>query len=168
MWRAKKCQICGTSFQPTGPAAKYCAPCGKVYRADLARKLQYEWRVRTGYTKNPGVGSGGAQGFGPEHHSFKPDAPNRYKDHVKAECERCGSKSFLCGHHKDRDRGNNEPSNIETLCKRCHQIEHGCANHLPKVITQKQRNKLSRNASNNCKTLKRRADGTFISPKEKK
>lgn len=27
-------------------------------------------------------------------------------------------------HHRDRDRSNNAPSNLETLCERCHTAEH--------------------------------------------
>ncbi len=39
-------------------------------------------------------------------------------------CERCYSKKQLCVHHKDRYRGNNEPFNLETLCRLCHIQEH--------------------------------------------
>jgi len=39
-------------------------------------------------------------------------------------CERCGSKRFICIHHKDENRANNDPSNLETVCKKCHQTHH--------------------------------------------
>jgi predicted transcriptional regulator len=41
-------------------------------------------------------------------------------------CERCGAKSDEGHHkhHKDRDRSNNEPSNLEVLCHSCHTLEH--------------------------------------------
>lgn len=49
---------------------------------------------------------------------------NRHKGDL---CERCGSCAVgraLHAHHKDRNPYNNDPSNIETLCVRCHWDEH--------------------------------------------
>jgi hypothetical protein len=39
-------------------------------------------------------------------------------------CGRCGAHA-VDRHHIDRDATNNERSNIEMLCRRCHAIEHG-------------------------------------------
>lgn len=39
-------------------------------------------------------------------------------------CERCASVNQLQRHHKDRDPTNNDLSNIEVLCQRCHFEEH--------------------------------------------
>lgn len=41
-------------------------------------------------------------------------------------CERCGydKKEILNVHHKDRDRKNNNLSNLELLCPNCHAEEH--------------------------------------------
>lgn len=41
-------------------------------------------------------------------------------------CNRCGysNKEALEVHHKDRNRENNEISNLEILCANCHTIEH--------------------------------------------
>lgn len=42
-------------------------------------------------------------------------------------CERCGFdkyKQILGVHHKDRNRNNNDFSNLEVLCPNCHSIEH--------------------------------------------
>lgn len=43
-------------------------------------------------------------------------------------CERCDHidpfNIPLPRHHKDRDRSNNAPSNIEVLCQSCHALEH--------------------------------------------
>ncbi len=42
-------------------------------------------------------------------------------------CQRCGhdgSSSRLGIHHKDRDKRNQKPSNLEVLCHRCHMKEH--------------------------------------------
>lgn len=39
-------------------------------------------------------------------------------------CARCGSVESIEVHHKDRDRKNNTPSNLEVLCRKCHRSEH--------------------------------------------
>jgi len=42
-------------------------------------------------------------------------------------CERCADRcdySEWPRHHKDRDRSNNDPSNLEVLCNACHAKEH--------------------------------------------
>jgi HNH endonuclease len=42
-------------------------------------------------------------------------------------CGRCGYSKIpeiLVVHHKDRNRANNKPSNLEDLCPNCHQEEH--------------------------------------------
>jgi 5-methylcytosine-specific restriction endonuclease McrA len=41
-------------------------------------------------------------------------------------CERCGTKRDieLPRHHRNRDRSNNEPENLEVLCVSCHNKEH--------------------------------------------
>lgn len=44
------------------------------------------------------------------------------------QCNRCGFNQYpliLGVHHKDRNRNNNELSNLEVLCPNCHSIEHG-------------------------------------------
>lgn len=54
----------------------------------------------------------------------------RYREkafkHYKAVCIRCGysNKITLEVHHKDKDRNNNEISNLEILCANCHCLEH--------------------------------------------
>jgi hypothetical protein len=54
-----------------------------------------------------------------------------YRRARKDACERCGVTEQLCVHHKDENRYNNELSNLETLCRRCHQLHHDCAKNLP-------------------------------------
>ncbi len=44
-----------------------------------------------------------------------------YNQHKKSRCERCGSTKNLMVHHKDGNRKNNKPSNLETLCWSCHE-----------------------------------------------
>ena len=47
-------------------------------------------------------------------------------------CYICGSKKFLCIHHKDRNRHNNLLKNLQILCKSCHNTIHH--NHHPTGI----------------------------------
>lgn len=52
-----------------------------------------------------------------------------WRDKLFAEigkCQRCGFSDHraLTVHHKDRNRSNNDPSNLELLCWNCHAIEH--------------------------------------------
>lgn len=44
----------------------------------------------------------------------------RARKHRKPACERCGRKRGLHVHHKDRDWTNDDATNLETLCNRCH------------------------------------------------
>jgi hypothetical protein len=50
----------------------------------------------------------------------------RWTGYVKKDyCERCRKTTRLVVHHKDRDFSNNEdPLNLETLCRSCHREEH--------------------------------------------
>ena len=51
-----------------------------------------------------------------------------YTRFKKTSCEDCGLKPEYAGeldvHHIDRNRRNNNPSNLRTLCARCHRREH--------------------------------------------
>jgi len=50
----------------------------------------------------------------------------RARMHLKTSCEACGSGYMLAAHHKDKNRENNTPENIQTLCVRCHaKLHHG-------------------------------------------
>lgn len=49
-----------------------------------------------------------------------------FRNHPK-ECNRCSydtEPGILVVHHKDRDRKNNLPKNLEVLCPNCHELEH--------------------------------------------
>jgi len=54
-----------------------------------------------------------------------------YARHKGTSCERCGSASHLIVHHRDEDIANNDLANLETLCRRCHQMTHRCWENLP-------------------------------------
>lgn len=54
-----------------------------------------------------------------------------YRRFRKSACERCGTKTKLLVHHKNENRYDNRLENLETLCRRCHQVHHDCAKNLP-------------------------------------
>jgi late competence protein required for DNA uptake (superfamily II DNA/RNA helicase) len=47
-----------------------------------------------------------------------------YEKYKKEKCERCGKTEKRCVHHQDRNHHNNSPSNLVTLCRSCHMLEH--------------------------------------------
>ena len=57
-------------------------------------------------------------------------------------CNRCGkdltnaSRYQWVVHHKNHDRTCNTVDNFEVLCKRCHQLEHTCADNLKLEYTK--------------------------------
>lgn len=62
---------------------------------------------------------------------------SRSRKFRKKVCEKCGGNERISIHHKDRDRSNNSPGNLMTLCNRCHRTLHyeedgPIPNHRPK------------------------------------
>ena len=138
VFKDKECLICKNPYTPTGCSSKYCKPCAKEHWRNKAAAYQQEHRIRTGKIKKPGVGKGGNNGSKETHNAFKNGLGCNFQDQrkqVKEEkryCERCNkdlieaTRYQWCIHHKDHTRNNNEYTNFELLCKRCHQIEHEC------------------------------------------
>lgn len=52
-------------------------------------------------------------------------------ENQKTACEQCGSTFRLGLHHKDRDRTNNSPENLQTLCPTCHTRLHWAEDKMP-------------------------------------
>ena len=64
---------------------------------------------------------------GPAHPMWKGEAAGNDAKHKRAirrfklaTCERCRKAPATDRHHKDGHAGNNDPSNIDRLCRRCH------------------------------------------------
>lgn len=51
----------------------------------------------------------------------------RARHHRKSACEACSATTLLTVHHVDQHAENNEPQNLQTLCKRCHDFWHAVA-----------------------------------------
>lgn len=58
----------------------------------------------------------------------------RARKHLKRNCEACGYTRALQAHHMDQDIANNEGSNIQTLCKHCHDFWHTTATRIGKTV----------------------------------
>lgn len=100
--------------------AKFCsAECRNAYNA-------YQYCLRKNKFKKPGVGSGGNQ-LGENNHQYKTGIGTYSSKAIKyygAVCNRCSTEQNILVHHIDEDRTNNSLSNLEVLCKQCHQNHH--------------------------------------------
>ena len=127
------CVDCGETYLPTGRNQKRCPRCGDAMKLSRSRE-HYDTNFRTGQ------GSGGNQ-QGANNHMWKGGvSPYMYMETKLTNdpnrlCERCGAdlsifighteyKGYWVVHHKDGDDTNNVDTNLELLCKSCHQIEH--------------------------------------------
>lgn len=110
------CADCSKPMVMTSNAQKRCMGCRKTHN----RMVHDLGRVRRGIRKSCGEGRGG------KHNGGYIDGRSRkyYSRFQKKKCNRCPARSDLLVHHKDRNRRNNAPSNLETLCRPCHTREH--------------------------------------------
>lgn len=86
-----------------------------------------KYKLKYNLIKNPGVGTGNNQGFRQTHATWK-NGIGVFRqiafDYYSAICMKCGSVKNICVHHIDSDRTNNDLSNLQVLCKKCHQKIH--------------------------------------------
>lgn len=140
--KIKKCKHCETEYQAT-TSQRYCSPeCRKAASLIYQRNYQYDYAVKSGRIKQPGVGKGGTTGLGDKNPRYKDGLymiKKRIGPQLKIErrfCEKCGkdlkdaTHYLWVIHHKDHDQSNNSIDNLALWCKRCHQIHHGCYKHL--------------------------------------
>jgi len=71
----------------------------------------------------------------------------RARKHLKASCEACGETRWLQAHHVDQDITNNQPGNIQTLCKWCHNFHHATAKRLGLTVAGRMASLALRTAS---------------------
>jgi hypothetical protein len=109
------CELCGSSLtyyrRPSAPARRFCSRACAIKITIATRKSPARW--------------------GQEHHAWKGDDATQRAGRSRAErafknigpCSDCGAAKSE-RHHKDENTLNNDPSNIEILCRRCHARRH--------------------------------------------
>lgn len=133
------CAECGTSFthiSSRANKAKYCS--SHCYHKAMSKKgtLQYNCvHCNVGFWGSPSTKRKYCSRACVNKSSkeiWRPDFSTVRKNMVKREmliaCVWCGynaSPQILGVHHKDRNRRNNDLSNLEVLCPNCHSLEHG-------------------------------------------
>lgn len=128
-FKPRSCRACHDIYQPAGPAAKYCDPCGQ-FRRDVQIWTSHRRKTLSRGGKI-GVGSGGMNkgSAGVHIKMYRKVFLDTLYEIQNGQCWTCAesfSKELLLVHHLDHDRHNNVIENLELVCKRCHQIEHEC------------------------------------------
>ena len=124
---SKPCHARGTvAGKNKARIAKKCIWCGKDFDVPKHRSSTALFCCRLCHNKSNGAALKG---------TIRATGIQTYRRHRGPCCERCGSTFKLLVHHKDEDRYNNAIDNLETLCKRCHQIHHECWKNLPQFST---------------------------------
>lgn len=139
------CARCHKEYQPASNSQKYCADCR--IKADRERALDSYYRnheARIEYMRkyNHGEIVVDKSQTGSKNNNWR-GGFGLYRNYLKDCCERCGSQRYLVVHHLDHDRSNNDPRNLETLCKSCHQKEHEVWKNFTKGIVRSSENKES-------------------------
>lgn len=110
-----KCLDCGQYVIRTGNRQLFCKECRRIRDNQRCRNYRARTFIPRGYNQKREKNNAWKNGSG----WFTAWGKNFNN------CNRCNSSKYLCVHHKDRNRKNNEFNNLEILCKKCHQIEHG-------------------------------------------
>lgn len=133
------CQVCGTVGVASGRNQKTCTndECQREIKRIRTQEHRRRKAKKEGRLDRVDIGRGGGQPSGVDSQFYKTGIAQFHKlaSKIRKErgsCNRCGKclidaqKDEWCVHHIDHDRTNNDTSNFELLCKRCHQIEHKC------------------------------------------
>lgn len=137
------CEECGNAFthiSSRANKAKYC--CKTCYYKAMSRKgsvvhacehCSTEFRAppshKRRYCSRACINKAKKEAWSP---TFTTARREMIKRGLVLKCERCGydeEPKILGVHHKDRNRKNNEISNLEVLCPTCHSLEH--VRHIP-------------------------------------
>lgn len=123
--------MCENTYLPKSNRQKYCNYCRKMKEKEWDRKKYLKTYVKKGYNQK-----------GESNNNWKGYGTNPYYQRIAHEtygivCNRCGSKENILVHHKDRNRKNNNITNLEVLCKKCHQIEHEAWKNLGRYLGNK-------------------------------
>jgi len=112
----KNCKRCNEPFKPNSGRQLYCEPCQREVNTERCKDRYRKTYQRKGYNQYRENNNNWKNGIG----VFKDIAYNS----LPRLCNRCGSTRFLVVHHRDHNKSNNDLSNLEILCKSCHQKHH--------------------------------------------
>lgn len=131
-WGKYCSNTCKHLSQKTGET-KLCDVCGK----STYKNLKDQSRSKSGKffcSKSCHIIWRNSQTFGDKHANWK-DGESSYRDILKRAavprvCAKCetGDKRVLAVHHKDKNRQNNQLSNLIWLCHNCHFLVHHYTN----------------------------------------
>ena len=125
---SKACHAAGTIVKPRSEITRPCDSCSKEYRITKSQIGTSRCCSRACLAAVQSAERSG-KNTGPQNPSWKTGIQT-YRQQKKMACERCSSTKYLVVHHIDEDRSNNTESNLETLCKKCHQTHHDCIESL--------------------------------------
>lgn len=143
MTDATLCAVCGAAFRPHRAGQLTCSKsCGakkshqdkpRSVEAMLAAARSPEARAKKSATLsgegNPMFGRTGAAN--PAFATGEYAGVKYYRRQMGKACTDCGGGDDLLVHHEDRDRQNNAPTNLVTLCRGCHTKRHLAAGDIP-------------------------------------
>ncbi len=110
------CQNCGTEYKRKPALAAKSKACSKQCLG-IIQRTEHKGKLWTPHS--PILWKSGS-----ESPVWKGGGENYAKRFQQDACERCGSDRHLLVHHRDENKYHNELSNLETLCKKCHQDHH--------------------------------------------
>lgn len=118
------CIKCGNEISQTKyKNSKFCSVrCRNAFNS-------HKWRIEKGLIFKPYVGSGNNQEKSISELTAKL-ACKKARKLLSKFCNRCNSTKNLVAHHVDHNRNNNNLSNFEILCKKCHQKHHVIRNNI--------------------------------------
>ena len=137
------CGNCGGTFERRSNRQKYCPDCRLIVERQKALERYYNQEHTAEFKKehaeyqrnyHKGILKGYNQ-KGENNNNWK-NGSGYFQQFIKDSCERCEATDNLLVHHRDHNHYNNDPMNLETLCKRCHQIEHKCWENFTKGIVR--------------------------------
>jgi hypothetical protein len=128
--KPKTCSVCKNKYLPTSNRQKYCPDCKKEIQKQWDKDKYKRRYVKKGYNQKGKNNNNWTGGTAPYYKRIAYEAYGKV-------CNRCGSENEIVVHHKDRNRKNNDITNLEVLCKKCHQHEHECWNNLGDYLGNK-------------------------------
>ena len=131
-----------------------CAHCGFKFYKTKSKSLKSKSGLYFCCNEHKNISQriGGIKEILPAHYgTAKTDNPYYYRNVAFSSkpkiCERCdysANEKAIIVHHKDRNRENASPENLEVLCCNCHVLEHF------KGLKQKKKHYVSRKCLNFC------------------